>query len=162
MNSKLSYELLTLRRRSQDMVTNKPNESQTPTCKSNPATQGLPSGIHSAVLGSKGLRQLAPLSSTILSTHSLPQRLRPAPHHACHCPWRALGVCPLQYGRVSTGCTCITNLSWACFTDSDPATRCQTSTSLHDPFIPSVSNATQALFQCLSWPLTVTGLSCFP
>lgn len=141
------------------MVTNKPNESQTPTCKSNPATQRPPSGIHSDVLGSKGLRQLAPLSSTILST----QRLRPPPHHACHCPWRALGVCPLQYGRVSTGCTCITNLSWACFTDSDPATQCQTPTSLLTPsFLVFPMQLRLRLFQCLSWPLTVTGLSCFP
>lgn len=54
------------------------------------------------------------------------------------------GACHLQYEGVSTGCTWITNLSWACFTDSDPATWCQASTSLHDPFNPSISNVTQA------------------
>lgn len=110
----------------------------------------------------KGLGS-SPLSSTILITHSLPHRLRPAPHQACHCPWSALRVCHLQYGRSPQAVP-------VSLTSPGHASRIlillhgvkPQLLSMIPSFLVFPMQLRLHLSQCLSWPLTVTGLGCFP
>lgn len=115
----------------------------------------LPLGYTHDVLGSKGLRPLSPaLSAPPSLAHSLPHRLRPAPHHTATA--LTFGICHLQYGRVSTGCTCLSL--------TPPGHASQTLTLLHGVrpqllfMAPSILvfpvHLQLHLYQCLSWPLS--------